>query len=121
MRLMTLAVLVASIVSAMAHDHNDPNLAWYRSQEMTPESRARLGVAWKSCCDEADHFKTRFRLLEDGTKYGTETYQYLRDGKWKTVPADIIQRKKTPDGTPVLFINKHDGRELCFIIDEEGI
>jgi hypothetical protein len=37
------------------------------------------------------------------------------------VPPDIIKREKTPDGRPVLFIHKTSGKELCFILDEEGI
>jgi hypothetical protein len=58
----------------------------------------------------------RFRLVEDGSKYGTETHEYLKDGRWRIVPPDIVQRKKTPDGRPVLFISRHTSQELCLIV-----
>jgi hypothetical protein len=114
---LALAVIAIAWASG-AYAHDDP---WYKQQMMNPETASRLGVQYKSCCDAGDHYRTRFRLVNDGSKYGTETYEYMKDGKWKLVPPDIIQRKPTPDGQPVLFINKHDGRELCFIIDKEGI
>lgn len=100
---------------------NSPHKKWYDSQEMNPAARERLSVPFKSCCDNGDVFHTRFRVVEDGSRYGTETYEYEREGRWKLVPADIIQRKKTPNGQPVLFIHKATGNELCFIIDEPGI
>lgn len=106
-----------------AHDHNDPDAQWYRQQQINPEALPRLNVPFKSCCDAGDHYKTRARLLEDGTKYGVETYEYwhYEKAKWLIVPPDIIKKAKTPDGRPVLFIQKVTGKELCFIIDEEGI
>lgn len=108
-------------VVVVAHDSTHKHADWFNNQEMTPASRERMQVPWKSCCDAGDHFQTRFRLVEDGSKYGTETYEYLKDGVWKIIPADIVQRKPTPDGSPVLFINKYTGVELCFFIDREGI
>lgn len=104
------------------HEAHEPHAQWFKSQRMNPETKKRLGVDYQSCCDAGDHFPTRFRLVEDGTRYGAETYEYMwRDGTWKRVPQDIIQRKKTPDGRPVLFLNKITGQEYCLIIDEEGI
>lgn len=111
-----LLLLVLGAIPAAAHEEE-----WYKQQELTPQTQRRLGVGYKSCCDAGDHFRTRFRFVEDGSRYGTETYEYLKDGAWKLIPADIVQHKPTPDGRPVLFINKNDGRELCFIIDKEGI
>lgn len=93
---------------------------WYKNQKINPEARARLNVGWTSCCDESDHFKTRFRMLSDGSKYGVETYEYLAGDTWKVISPDIIKRAPTPDGQPVLFIHKTTGKELCFIIDEGG-
>ncbi len=106
---------------ALAHDHRLANADWYKRQTINPEAQVRMGLGYKSCCDAADHFQTRFRLINDGTKYGAETYEYWTGDKWKAISPDIIQRKKTPDGTPVLFIIKGTGKEVCFIIDEEGI
>ncbi len=88
---------------------------------MTPEARSRLNTGFKSCCDVGDVFPTRFRIVEDGSKYGTETYEYWRNDAWNEVPADIIQRKPTPDGRPILFLRRVTAEPLCFIIDKEGI
>lgn len=104
-----------------AHEAHEPYADWFKSQRMNEETKQRLGVNYQSCCDAADVFPTRFRIVEDGTKYGAETYEYLLpNGAWKRVPPDIIQRKKTPDGRPVLFMNKITGQEYCFIVDEVG-
>lgn len=117
-----LAIVCFRPFGAEAHESHETHAAWYKSQQITDAARKRLGVGFKSCCDESDHFKTRFRLVDDGTKYGTESYEYLTAaGQWKLIPPDIVQRKKTPDGRPVLFILKTTGREACFIVDEEGI
>ena len=35
-----------------------PNHEWFNKQEMNPAARERLGVPWKSCCDNGDVFKT---------------------------------------------------------------
>lgn len=94
---------------------------WFRRQTMTPDACNRVQVGNCSCCDHGDVFKTRFRLAENGSKYGVETYEYWKDDKWKLIPPDIVKHDKTPDGRPVLFINHRNGQELCFIIDEEGI
>jgi hypothetical protein len=107
--------------TAQAHEPHEPHAAWYKSQRMNGKTKERLGVSYQSCCDVGDVFPTRFRMVNDGSRYGTETYEYLKDGRWFVVPPDIIQRKKTPDGRPVLFLNHSTGVEYCFIIDEEGI
>jgi hypothetical protein len=39
---------------------------WYKSQEMTPATRERLGVAWKSCCEHGDVVRTQFRVEYQG-------------------------------------------------------
>lgn len=111
---------VAFTTLANAHDPSQPHSEWYKNQKINPEARPRLNVPFTSCCDESDHFKTRFRVLNDGSKYGTETYEYLAGEKWKVISPDIIKRAPTPDGQPVLFIHKTTGKELCFIIDEGG-
>lgn len=116
-------VVVAFIgaLSAKAHDPSHANAEWYSSQSINEPARKRMGVGYRSCCDAGDHFPTKFRIVDDGSKYGTETYEYFKDGAWRLIPPDIIQHKKTPDGQPVLFISKFTGAELCFIIDETGI
>lgn len=114
-------LVVALAYPALAHDHRLANADWYKRQTINPEAQQRLQVPYKSCCDAGDHFDTRFRLISDGTKYGAETYEYWTGDTWKVISPDIIQRKKTPDGRPVLFIIKSTGKEVCFIIDEGGI
>jgi hypothetical protein len=120
-RTLLLCAVIAFPLALVAHDAYQPNAAWYKAQKMNPKAQVRLGVFYDSCCDAGDHYQTRFRVVEDGSKYGAETYEYWKNDQWRVVPADIIQRKPTPDGKPVLFISKHDGRELCFIIDRPGI
>lgn len=108
---------------ARAHDPWHVDADWYSSQTINEAARKRLGVSFKSCCDAGDHYQTRFKLVEDGSKFGAETYEYWHrgEGRWRLIPPDIVQRKKTPDGQPVLFVRKATGEELCFIIDDEGI
>lgn len=114
------ALLFLKTGKVWGHEAHEPNAAWYKNQRMNPETKQRLGVQYQSCCDAADVYPTRFRLVEDGSKYGAETYEYMWKGKWKRAPQDIIQRKPTPDGRPVLFINKITGEEYCLILDSEG-
>lgn len=121
-----IAIILAiafGVLHARAHEAHEPHATWYKSQRMNPETKKRLGVAYQSCCDIGDHYPTRFKLVNDGSKYGSETYEYWdkEQKKWRVVPADIIQRKKTPEGKPVLFRSPTSGQEYCFIIDEEGI
>ena len=132
MRRMTVAclILLACVTSVQAQDRPpkdksqwanvDPaRRQWFRDQKLTPETMRRLHTSVASCCDAGDVFPTRFRVVEDGSKYGTETYEYLTaEGKWKAVHPDIVQRKPTPDGQPVLFI--YAGREVCLIVDAGG-
>jgi hypothetical protein len=100
-----------------AHDPSMPHHEWFNAQEMNPAARKRLGVPWKSCCDNGDVFKTRFRVAEDRS----DQWQYLKDGEWRTVPPDIIKEGDTPDHLPVLFINRHTGMELCFFVPKGGL
>jgi len=37
------------------------------------------------------------------------------------IPPDIIKEGDTPDHTPVLFINRYTGMELCFFLPHGGI
>jgi hypothetical protein len=103
--------------SAKAHDANHPRAEWYNKQEINPIARQRMGIGFKSCCEHADVYKTRFRVAKDNS----DQWEYLRDGKWKVIPPDIIKDEDTPDREPVLFINKHDGVELCFFVPRGGI
>jgi hypothetical protein len=115
--LLIFGILLPISFRADAHDPSMAHHEWFNAQEMTAAARQRLGVPWKSCCDNGDVFKTRFRVGEDRS----DQWQYLKDGEWKTIPPDIIKEGDTPDHTPVLFINKYTGMELCFFVPQGGI
>lgn len=117
----TLALGITVLDKARAHESHQPHAEWFKSQRMNEATKKRLGVSYQSCCDAGDHFPTRFRIVNDGSAWGQETYQYLANGVWKNIPPDIVQRGKTPDGRPVLFRSPYSGTEYCFIIDEPGI
>ena len=104
-------------LAAQAHDPAMQHADWFNNQEMNPAARDRLGVPWKSCCDNGDVFKTRFRVADDNS----DQWQYLKDGQWKVIPPDIIKEGDTPDRVPVLFINRSNGMELCFFVPKGGI
>ena len=106
--LTTFGILLVSFC-ADAHDASMPHHEWFNAQEMNPAARQRLGVPWKSCCDNGDVFKTRFRVADDHS----DQWQYLKDGQWKVIPPDIIKSEDTPDHLPVLFINKSFVRCGC--------
>src|SRR5215207_535488 len=90
---------------------------WFNSQQMNDAAQQRLGVPWKSCCDNGDVFRTRFRVADDHS----DQWQYLKDGQWKVIPPDIIKSEDTPDHLPVLFINRRTGDELCFFLPKGGL
>jgi len=102
---------------AEAHDPSTSHHEWFKAQEMNPAAQQRLGVPWKSCCDNGDVFKTRFRVGDDRS----DQWQYLKDGQWELVPPDIIKEEDTPDHLPVLFINRNTGDELCFFVPRGGL
>ncbi len=115
--LLIFGILLLLSFRADAHDPSMAHHEWFNAQEMTAAARQRLGVPWRSCCDNGDVFKTRFRVAEDRS----DQWQYLKDGEWKTIPPDIIKEGDTPDHSPVLFINKYTGMELCFFVPQGGI
>jgi hypothetical protein len=118
--LVRFALLLAFLcvpLAAQAHDSTMQHADWFNNQEMNPAARDRLGVPWKSCCDNGDVFKTRFRVADDNS----DQWQYLKDGQWKVIPPDIIKEGDTPDHVPVLFINRSNGMELCFFVPKGGI
>jgi hypothetical protein len=58
---------------------------------MTEETWLRLGSpSGKSCCEKGDIFHAQFRVLNNGTKYGENTWRYEKDGVWKQGPPDTI-------------------------------
>ena len=116
-RVLTMFGLLLVSFRTDAHDASMPHHEWFNAQEMNPAARQRLGVPWKSCCDNGDVFKTRFRVAEDRS----DQWQYLKDGQWRAIPPDIIKEEDTPDHLPVLFINKHTGAELCFFVPKGGL
>ncbi|MBR1122827.1 hypothetical protein JQ628_14965 [Bradyrhizobium lablabi] len=115
--LTTFGVLLLVGVRADAHDPSMQHHEWFNKQEMNPAAQRRLGLSYKSCCNNGDVFKTRFRVAEDRS----DQWQYLKDGEWKIIPPDIIKESDTPDRTPVLFINKATGQELCFFVPQGGL
>jgi len=115
--LSTFGILLLLSFRADAHDPSMAHHEWYNKQVMSPAAQLRLGVPWKSCCDNGDVFKTRFRVGEDRS----DQWQYLKDGQWRIVPPDIIKEEDTPDHLPVLFINKSTGDELCFFVPKGGL
>jgi hypothetical protein len=116
-RVLIFGLLVLFSTRVDAHDPSTPHHEWFSKQEMNPAARRRLGVPWKSCCDNGDVFKTRFRVGEDRS----DQWQYLKDGEWKIIPPDVIKEEDTPDHLPVLFINRHTGVELCFFVPRGGL
>jgi hypothetical protein len=115
--LTTFGILFLLSVRADAHDPSMPHHEWFNKQEMNPAVQRRLGLPYKSCCNNGDVFKTRFRVGEDRS----DQWQYLKDGEWKIIPPDIIKEGDTPDHTPVLFINRSTGQELCFFVPQGGL
>ena len=61
---------------AEAHDSSTAHHEWFNKQEMNPAAQHRLSLPYKSCCDNGDVFKTRFRVGEDRS----DQWQYLK--KW---------------------------------------
>jgi hypothetical protein len=116
-RVLTMFGLLLLSVRADAHDPSMPHHEWFNKQEMNPAVQRRLGLSYKSCCNNGDVFKTRFRVGEDRS----DQWQYLKDGEWKIIPPDIIKESDTPDRTPVLFINRSTGQELCFFVPQGGL
>lgn len=96
-----------------AHEAHEPHAAWYKQQTINPAAKQRMGIAYNSCCDYGDVYKTRFR------KNGR--WEYLDGDVWKVIPEDIIKDAPTPDSEPTLFRNRHDGKELCFFLGQGGL
>jgi hypothetical protein len=90
---------------------------WFRSQIMNETAQKRLNVPWKSCCDNGDVFRTRFRV---GT-VGEDVWEYLDGEAWKVIPADIIKESPSLDAEPILFRSKRTGVEYCFFKPNGGI
>jgi hypothetical protein len=80
--LSTFGILLLLSFRADAHDPSMAHHEWYNKQVMSPATQLRLGVPWKSCCDNGDVFKTRFRVGEDRS----DQWQYLKDGEWTVCP-----------------------------------
>jgi hypothetical protein len=125
-----IALLTLAFFVAHAHATWKPEYAqlsqevrdWYKNQELNPAARERLGVAWKSCCEHGDVVQTQFRVEQNGSAYGHDIWFYLKDGRWKRVPDDIIHwDEHAPDKQATLFIYQSTGQELCFYPPEEGI
>ena len=116
-RFSMLWIFLCSPSLALSHDASMPHHDWFKRQEMNPAARERIGVPWKSCCDNGDVFKTRFRVAADRS----DQWEYFKNGEWKVIPPDIIKNEDTPDREAILFINKNNGMELCFFLPHGGI
>ena len=90
---------------------------WFESQQMNEGARRRLDVPYKSCCDNGDVFRTRFRVGVNNE----DQWEYLDGGTWRIIPSDIIKDEPSIDQEPILFRNRTDGRELCFFKPNGGI
>jgi hypothetical protein len=90
---------------------------WFNSQQINPEAQQRLGIPFKSCCDNGDVFRTRFRVNNGGG----DQWEYLDEGTWKIIPADIIKDEPSLDNMPILFKDRRTGQELCFFKPRGGI
>ena len=62
-RVLTMFGILLVSFRADAHDASMQHHEWFNKQEMNPAAQRRLGVPWKSCCDNGDVFKTRFRVV----------------------------------------------------------
>ncbi len=85
---------------------------WYETRELTPETRERLHVQWKSCCNHSDVVHTQFKV---NTKDGADEWWYLdpNDNQWKIVPRDTVHEgDPAPDNMPTLFA--YGGVITCF-------
>ena len=94
---------------------------WFESREINEAARQRLGVKYMSCCDNGDVFRTRFRVVDDGTRHGLEQWQYLDGNVWKAIPDDVIKQEPSLDNQPILFKNRWTGEELCFFKPNGGM
>jgi hypothetical protein len=83
---------------------------------LNPETKSRLGVDWRSCCNQSEVVHTRFRV--NRTSYEDEWW-WLDGNTWRQVPSDTIHwNDPTPDGQPVLFI--YQGQPTCFYPGDTG-
>src|SRR5436190_15267841 len=118
--LSTFGILLLLSFRADAHDPSMAHHEWYNKQVMSPAAQLRLGVPWKSCCDNGDVFKTRFRVGEDRS----DQWQYLKDGQWRIVPPDIIKEEDTPAICPFSSSIRAQGMSsasLCRRVDCDAL
>jgi hypothetical protein len=96
---------------------------WYATREMTEETRARLGVGWRSCCKHSDVVKTKFfvdKQTGGDVWFWFDEKQEAETGYgWRRIPEDTVhQGEHAPSGQPTLFVYK--GIETCFFPGESG-
>lgn len=93
-------------------DASPATQSWYGGLTMTPEAQKRLGLGYKSCCNNGDTVRALFH--HDAAN---GQWSYLEDGssQWKPVPPDIILwGEVAPDQEAKLFKNGN-GQEICFV------
>lgn len=125
--------LLAALLLAPAQAEWKPEYAaqpfevqqWYATRTMTEETRARLGVSWRSCCKHSDVVKTKFFV--DKQSGGDVWFWWDADRSaenggagWRRVPDDTIHwGEHAPSGEPTLFA--YQGIETCFFPGNGGI
>lgn len=104
-----------------AHAHWKPEYAelpqdvrdWYTAQELTPAAQQRF--AFKSCCNNSDVVKTKFKV----GGVGNDEWWWLDGQTWKRIPEDVIHWGiVAPGGGAVMFAV--GGMPVCFYPPEGG-
>ena len=116
------AAVVVYISTWRADAHWKPEYAsvpqdirdWYESRTLTAAAQERFH--FKSCCNNADVVKTKFKV--GGA--GNDEWFWLDGSTWREVPADIIHYDQfSPTGEPVMFAV--GGKPVCFFPPSGGI
>jgi hypothetical protein len=118
-----IAIIVVAILSAVnAPARWKPEYAalpqdvrdWYASRELTEAAQKRF--SFKSCCNNSDVVKTKFRV--GGA--GQDEWWWLNGDKWERIPDDVIHwNEHAPGGEPVLFAIGN--APTCFFPPDGGI
>ena len=110
-RYIGMATFLAVFVTNARADHQ----SWYEQQELNPETQVRLAVSWKSCCNNSEVVRPRFRV--NRTTYEDEWY-WLDGNTWRRIPSDTVHYNETPDGKPLMFV--YQGNVTCFYTGDTG-
>jgi hypothetical protein len=116
-RVVWISLLAALLTLSLARPAlADKPTSWYEAQMLNPETKLRLGVDWRNCCNQSEVVHTRFRV--NRTNYEDEWW-WLDGNTWRQVPSDTIHwNDPTPNGQPVPFI--YQGQPTCFYPGDTG-